>query len=190
MPAAAEKSWTAAEYLEFERRSEIRHEFFGGEIFALSGASLKHNRIVRNVLAALHRQLGGRGCEAFASDLRVKVSATGLYTYPDVVVVCGEPLLDDDQLDTLLNPVLIVEVLSPSTQDYDRGTKFEHYRTIETFSEYLLIAQARPHVEHYVRRPDDTWLLSETKEARDVLILSSIDCRLPLVDVYSDLAGD
>jgi Uma2 family endonuclease len=116
--------------------------------------------------------------------MRVKVNATGLYTYPDVVVVCGKPQLEDDERDILLNPIVIVEVLSPSTEGYDRGTKFEHYRTIDSLSDYLLVAQDKIHVEHYVRQSDRSWLFSEFKSFKDKFQIQSINCELSLDEIY------
>jgi Uma2 family endonuclease len=175
---------TPEEYLASERKAEYKSEYFNGEMFAMSGASERRVNIVANLMYLLVGQLRGRPCKAYASDLRVRVSPTGLYTYPDVVVVCGQPQFADDQRDTLLNPTLIVEVLSESTKDYDRGGKFEHYRTLDSFSEYVLIAQDRYHVEHFVRQPDKRWLLAETNRLEDTFHLSSIDCDLALAEVY------
>lgn len=171
------------EYLAQERRSEIRHEYLDGEVFAMTGASVRHNRIVLDTGASLQKRLAGSDCEAFASDLRVKVSASGLYTYPDLVVVCGELELEDEHVDTLLNPTLIVEVLSPSTADYDRGGKFAHYRSIPSLQEYLVLAQDRVHAEHY-RRQEGNWVLAETDDRQAVLELAAIGCQLPLAEVY------
>ena len=175
---------TPEEYLAIERKAEYKSEYFNGEMFAMSGASERHVNIVANLMYLLVGQLRGRSCKAYASDLRVRVSLTGLYTYPDVIVVCGQPQFADDQRDTLLNPTLIVEVLSESTKDYDRGGKFEHYRTLDSFSEYVLIAQDRCHVEHFVRQPDKRWLLAETNRLEDTIHLLSIDCDLALAEVY------
>jgi Uma2 family endonuclease len=172
------------QYLAIERKAERKSEYFNGEMFAMAGASESHVLIVTNVVAELREQLRGRPYTVYSTDLRVKVSPTGLYTYPDVVVVCGQPQFADDQRDTLLNPTLIVEVLSESTQDYDRGEKFEHYRSIASFHEYVLIAQDRYHVEHFVRQPDNRWLLSETNRSEDTIHLSAIDCNLALTEVY------
>lgn len=146
---------TPEEYLVIERKAEYKSEYFNGEMFAMSGVSPSHVLIVSNIVAELRGQLKQKPCNVYSSDLRVRVSPTGLYTYPDVVVVCGQPQLADEQKDTLLNPTLIVEVLSDSTQDYDRGRKFEHYRSLSSFTEYLLIAQDRCHVEHFVRQADN-----------------------------------
>ncbi|MDQ3687367.1 MAG: Uma2 family endonuclease [Acidobacteriota bacterium] len=176
--------YTPQEYLALERKAQDKSEYFNGEIFGMTGASRRHNVMVANVLAALHGQLKKRPCEIYPSDMRVKVSPTGLYTYPDVIIVCGEPTFDDEQKDTLLNPTVLVEVLSKSTASYDRGEKFEHYRKLDSLNEYLVIAQNKHHVEHYVRQPDNQWLLSETDDIQSVVNLSSIDCRLSLLDIY------
>ena len=175
---------TVEEYLAQERRSETRNEYLAGEVFAMTGASREHNLIAGNIFAALHGQLRGRSCEVYANDMRVRVQETGLYTYPDLVVACGEPRFEDGELDTLLNPTLVVEVLSRSTQDYDRGTKFAHYRTIPELREYLLFTQERVHAEHFVRRDDGSWVLTETSDRTAAIELASIGCRLALADVY------
>jgi Uma2 family endonuclease len=184
MSTHPQKRFTPEEYLALERKTPLKSEYFNGEIFAMGGASPSHVLIVSNIVSDLSRQLKKRPCTVYASDLRVKVAPTGLYTYPDVVVVCGKALFDDDQKDTLLNPTLIVEVLSESTKDYDRGGKFEHYRAVESFKEYVLVAQDKHHVEHFVRQPDRRWLLSETNRIEDTLDLTSIGCRLALAEVY------
>ena len=175
---------TSEEYLALERTAAYKSEYFRGEVFAMAGASPTHVLMVSNIVAALHGQLRRRPCTVYATDLRLKVHASGLYTYPDVVVVCGEPQFDDDQRDTMVNPALIVEVLSESTQDYDRGGKFAQYRKIPSFVEYVLVAQDECHVEHFVTQADGLWLLSETDRLEDVLTLSSIECTLFLSDIY------
>lgn len=176
---------TVAEYLERERRSESKSEFLDGEIFAMTGASRPHNLISANITGELRSQLKQRPCEVYVSDMRVKVSVTGLYTYPDVVVACGEPAFEDAEVDTLLNPVLIVEVLSKTTADYDRGGKFEHYRRLPSLREYLLVAQHQCHVMQYVRQSDNGWLLTEIRDIGGSLYLSSIDCHLLLAEIYA-----
>ena len=176
--------FTSVEYLTLERKAECKSEYFNGEIFAMAGATPEHVLIVTNVVSELHGQLKSRHCTVYSTDLRLKVSATGLYTYPDVIVVCGEPQFDDDHKDTLLNPTFIVEVLSNSTKDYDRGGKFEQYRMLESFIEYVLIAQDKHHVEHFVKQPNNYWLFSETNHLEDALELSSIDCHLALTEIY------
>lgn len=175
---------TPEEYLAIERKAEYKSEYFNGEMFAMAGASERHISIVANLMYILVGQLRGRPCKAYSNDMRVRVSPTGLYTYPDVVVVCGPAQFADDQKDTLLNPTLIVEVLSESTKDYDRGGKFEHYRTLTSLSEYVLIDQDKYHVEHFVRQPENRWLLSETNLLADTVHLSSIDCDLALTEIY------
>lgn len=176
---------TPAEYLALERRTERRSEYLDGEVFAMGGASRRHNLICLSIGATLWNQLLDRPCEVYTSDMRVRVAATGLCTYPDVVVACGEPSFEDSELDTLLNPTLIVEVLSESTADYDRGAKFEHYRAIPSLREVLFVAQNDPHLLHYRRQADDTWLLSEARDPEAVLSLPSIGADLALADVYA-----
>jgi Uma2 family endonuclease len=184
MPTRPKSRVTPEEYLVRERNAATKSEYFDGEIFAMSGASPAHVLIVTNVVSELRGQLRARDCTVYSTDLRVKVAASGLYTYPDVVVVCGAPRFEDEQGDALLNPKVIVEVLSKSTQDYDRGAKFEQYRTIESFIEYVLIAQDKPHVEHFVRQPDGRWMLSETNRLEDGIAVESIEAHLALRDVY------
>src|SRR5690606_7579846 len=139
MTAVPKKRLTAEEYLEFERSSEIKHEFYNGRVFAMAGAKRRHNLIALNIGSEIRSNLKGKDCEAYPSDMRVLVAEFGLYTYPDVSVVCGKPEFQDDVLDTLLNPVLLIEILSDSTESYDRGRKFQHYRSIETLKEYVLV---------------------------------------------------
>jgi len=172
------------DYLAAERQAETKSEYLDGEIFAMSGASREHNLIVVNLAASLHAQLKGRRCETYAGDMRVHVPATGLYTYPDLVVVCGEPRFDDSELDTLLNPTLLIEVLSASTEGYDRGKKAAHYRTLDSLREYLLVSQEEIRVELFTRREDGHWLLSEASRPEETIPLASIGCALHLADVY------
>jgi Uma2 family endonuclease len=172
------------EYLAIERAAQQKHEYLNGEIFAMGGASERHNLIVVNLVAAIHVQLRGRPCKVYSSDMRIKVSATGLYTYPDVVALCGEAHFDDEQRDTLLNPSLVIEVLSKSTEGYDRGEKFAHCRRIESLAEYLLISQDKYRIEQYVRQPDNQWLMSEVSKVEERIELPSIKCSLLLSDVY------
>ncbi len=184
MSAVPKPLLTPQEYLVRERRAETKSEYLRGEMFAMSGASREHNLIAGNVNRELGQQLRERPCEVYQADMRVKVSPTGLYTYPDVTVVCGEPRFEDAEVDTLLNPTVLVEVLSPSTADYDRGGKFTHYRRLASLQEYVLISQELPLVEHYVRQGADEWLLTEQRGLDDVLVLPSIDCRIPLAEIY------
>ncbi len=176
------------EYLALEREAEIRSEYLNGEMFAMVGASREHNLIVANITRELTQQLKGRPCELYPNDMRVKIPATGLYTYPDVVVVCGEPRFEDERVDTLLNPTLIVEVLSQSTETYDRGKKFGNYRTIDSLIEYLLIAQDEYRIEQFHNQSDGTWLYTETRALESHARLSSIQCVLSLNEVYDKVA--
>ena len=184
MPPQLKPYLTPEEYLASERNGAVRSEYLEGEVFAMTGGSREHNLIVANLVGELRQQLKKRPCEMYPSDLRVRVPATGLYTYPDVVVVCGEPRFEDGEADTLLNPTLIVEVLSPSTEAYDRGKKFEHYRTLGSLREYLLVAQKEPRIEQYVRQDGDRWLFVSTSGLESTLVLPSIQCDLALVEVY------
>jgi Uma2 family endonuclease len=190
MPSRAEARVTPEEYLALERASPYKSEYFDGELFAMTGASRRHNLISLNIGAELRAPLHDRPCEVYTNDMRVKVSSSGLYTYPDVVVVCEEPVFEDTAGDTLLNPILLVEVLSKSTADYDRGSKFEHYRTLVSLQEYLLVAQEKPHLMHYVRQSDLTWLLEETHESTGSVHLPSIRCDLALSEVYAKVHFD
>lgn len=178
------------QYLAGERLSDTKHEYYAGEVFAFAGASEQHNLIAGNVLASLHTQLRRRACTVYSSDMRVKVRRTGLYTYPDVVAVCGQAQFEDEERDTLLNPTVIIEVLLPSTENYDRGKKFQNYRTIDSLAEYLLIAQDTYRIEHYIRQPDQQWLLSEATALNATIDLPSINCTLLLADVYEKVVMD
>lgn len=171
------------EYLAIEASSDTRHELIGGTIHAMGGASLAHNRLAGSFFASLRRQLANGPCEVFMSDLRIRVDATGLFAYPDVLVLCGKPELWDDPLDTVTNPKVIIEVLSPTTEAFDRGDKFIHYRHIPSLSHYLMARQDRILVEHY-RRQEDLWVL-HTLDAPDALVrLNDIGCELALDEVY------
>ena len=185
MAQTALKYYTESEYLSFERASQDKHEFYKGEIFDMSGASFKHNIIQVNVLGKLFIHLSGKKCRPFGSDLRIHVPKNSLYTYPDVIIVCGEPQFGDDTFDTLLNPSVIIEVLSPSTANYDRGTKFELYREIESLQEYILIDSSSVHFVHYIKNPDGTWTLSETRDVGGAFIVSLIALEVPLGEIYA-----
>jgi Uma2 family endonuclease len=175
---------TPEQYIEIERRAEYKSEYYQGEMFAISGATRKHNLIASSILASLYSQLRSSPCETYPSDMRVHVRDTGLYTYPDVVIACQEPRFLDAQLDTLLNPTLLVEILSPSTEAYDRGRKFEHYQSIESLRQYLLVASDRIHADLYTRQPDGGWLLTSADGPAGTLALTSVNCRISLADVY------
>jgi Uma2 family endonuclease len=174
---------TADRYLELERRADHKSELIDGQICAMSGANRVHNQITFNIAGLLYSQMRGRPCEAYVADMRVKISSTGMYAYPDIAALCGDAEFEDQHLDTLTNPTLILEVLSPSTEAYDRGTKFSHYRRIASLMEYVLVAQDRHSVERFLRQ-GDLWLLSEASELTDVVHLHSIECDLTLADIY------
>jgi len=175
---------TEEQYLAIERLAETKSEFHDGEMFAMSGGSPNHSFITGEMIGLLRSQKP-EGCRVFTSDLRIKIAATGLYTYPDCGVICGEPELAGDPQDVLLNPVLIVEVLSPSTEAYDRGKKFEAYRSIPSFREYLIVHQDRRHVEHYSRQDDGSWLLREYSGAESSVAIRRLGMRIPLGELYA-----
>ena len=187
MSAIPKTKLTPEEYLEFERKAEERHEYFGGEIFAMSGAKRNHNKVSTNISGLIWQHLKGKDCESYSNDMRVFVPKTGLYTYPDVVVVCGEPKFQDKVFDTLLNPTLLIEVLSESTESYDRGKKFQHYRSIETLQEYVLVSQDEARIEKYVKHGDGFWLLSEAVGLDAEIEFASIECRIALAEVYDKI---
>jgi Uma2 family endonuclease len=183
MTSTARQHLTAQEYLAIERSAPFKSEYFNGEMFAMAGATRAHNLIITNLARELSTQLRGRPCEVYPSDMRVSVDPTGLYTYPDIVVACGDPRFLDEREDTLLNPTLIVEVLSASTEAYDRGDKFAHYRSLESLKEYVLVCQDRPRIERYLRQ-GESWLFTAAGEPGTGLELPSIGCRLSLPEVY------
>ena len=175
---------TPEQYLEIERRAEFKSEYYQGGMFAMSGARYAHIKVVANAMRELGQQLRGRPCQPLSSDMRVRVTPVGLYTYPDIVIVCGEPQFLDDNFDTLLNPTVIIEVLSESTEDYDRGRKFELYRSLGSLAEYVMVSSLRVSVERYTRRPDGTWNYGEKTSLRDSMDFQSAGCRLLLADLY------
>ena len=175
---------TPQEYLELERKAEIKSEYVDGEMFAMSGATREHTLIVTNITVELGNQFVDRPCELYPLDLRTKVSSTGLYTYPDISAVCGEPKFEDDHFDTLVNPNLIIEVLSATTEPYDRGKKFAHYRTIDSLKEYVLVSQTECRIERFSRQTESNWLYTETTDPEGSIELTSVACRLSLSRVY------
>ncbi|QDU20448.1 Uma2 family endonuclease [Urbifossiella limnaea] len=194
MSAIPKRKLTEAEYLEIERAAEFKSEFYDGVMYpmqgpagvvGMAGATFDHNKIKENVARALGNALESGPCEALSSDMRVKVRATGLHTYPDVVVYCGTPeFLDDEKRDTLLNPTVIVEVLSESTEKYDRTTKMMHYRRIPSLREYVMISQEQTHAERYVRQTSGRWLLIEYDDPAGALDLECISVEIPLAAIY------
>ena len=181
--------FTTEEYLSLERGSEIRHEYLDGFVYAMAGESPDHSTICFNLAGLLHGQLRGTPCRGFSPNMKVRTDQSGLFAYPDLAVVCGEPILHDERGDVLLNPTVIFEVLSPSTEAYDRGEKSLRYRTqIETLQDYVLVAQDQPRIEHHARQPDGIWLPAEVSGLEGMLYLPSIDCRISLAEVYDRIA--
>ena len=178
------KLLTPEEYIILEREAEFKSEYRNGQIVMMPGASRDHNLITVNVSSGLHIQLLDKTCEVYTNDMRVKVSNSGLYTYPDVIVVCDEPRFEDGHFDTLLNPTVIVAVLSPSTEDYDRRGKFYSYQTLESLQEYILVSQYDVCVEQYIQQEED-WKLIEYRSLDDVMINASIECQLALRAIYA-----
>lgn len=190
MSAQPKHFLTPEEYLAIERESEERHEYLDGEMFLMSGGTEQHALISANVLGELHGQMKRTDCRVYSSDFRVFIPRTGLYTYPDAVIVCGETVLvDDGHRDTLLNPTLIVEVLSSSTESYDRGGKFAHYQSIESLIEYVLISQTQPRIECFMKdeNASDKWIYHRADSLDATIELASINGRLALADVFANV---
>jgi len=194
MAIALEKQpylFTVCEYLTFERAALERHEYLDGVIYAMAGESEAHADISMNLSGLLHQALRGTPCRARSKDTKVRSgpdhpeSRSGLYSYPDLVVLCGEPRYHDTVRDVLLNPRVIIEILSPSTQAFDRLVKRERYHAwLPTLQEYVLVAQDRPHIEHWSKQPDGRWLVGEVEGVEATLVLESLGVRLALVDIY------
>ena len=178
------------EFLAFERASDEKHEYYDGTIVAMSGAKRAHNTICTNLNGLLWQHLKGKDCESYSNDMRVFVPKTRLYAYPDIVVICGEPQFQDNVPDTLTNPVLLIEILSDSTEGYDRGLKFQNYRSIDSLKEYVLVSQSKANVEKYVKHGDGFWMLSEASGLESSITLETIDCPLSLTDVYNKVNFD
>jgi Uma2 family endonuclease len=187
MTSALKQRLTPEEYLAREREAEFKSEYLDGEVFAMAGGTIDHSAIATNLLTEIGAQTKGGPCRGFNSDLRIYVEQTGLFAYPDVTVLCGEPRHFDGRRDTLLNPTLVIEVLSPSTEGYDRGFKAGNYRQLASLQAYVLVAQDRPQVEHYARRPEGKWELTEAIGLEATLSLPAIGCELRLADVYADV---
>ncbi len=176
--------FTKEEYLIQERKSDIKHEFLNDEIFAMAGASERHNLIVANIIAELRLQLKKTTCRVYPSDMRLEITKTGLYTYPDIMVVCGRRKYSDDHKDTIVNPDVIIEVLSDSTESYDRGDKFAHYRQLDSLKEYLMVSQNIDKIEQYILTSNEKWILTETTETITSVFLESINCELSVSELY------
>lgn len=187
MTAVPKKKYTEAEYLALERAAEYKSEFYDGVIFAMAGAKHNHNRAKDNLAGELYSQLKGGPCYPLTSDMKVKVESTGLIAYPDIVVICGEAMFLDDRSDVLLNPRIAIEVLSPSTEKYDRRTKLRHYQQIPTLMEVVLVSPDEPFCERYARRADGTWSAETSIELDEALAFASIPVRVPLSAIYAGI---
>ena len=181
---------TAREYLDIESRAEFKSEFFNGEMFAMSGASPRHHFIRENLSIEIGTRLKGGPCRSVSSDQRLLVVRTGLYTYPDLLIVCGPFELDPENSHTITNPTAIVEVLSPSTEKYDRGAKFRNYQQISSLKEYVLVAQDEAVIDRYVRLSDGSWGLVSFVGLEATLAFTSVPVQIPLADVYAGIAFD
>lgn len=180
--------YTLEEYLELDHHSEEKIEFWDGHIFTLDGASVSHNRIQRNALITLGNKLRGRTCEVFPSDMRLKVPSYLPYRYADLSALCGNSIFEKlGKQEMLANPQLIVEILSDSTAEFDRGYKFTYYKSIPSFTEYILIAQDRPHVTQFIKQDENNWLNREFNSIADKFHLASLDCELELSELYQDV---
>ena len=176
---------SAEQYLEIERFSETRHEFLDGVVYAMAGESPDHSTICFNLASIIGSQIRDKPCRGFSPNMKVRAGIGGLYAYPDLMIVCGEAQFHDEQGDVLLNPTVIFEFLSPSTEKYDRGEKFRRYRTeIESLQDYVLVSQDQLRVEHHHREADGTWSQAEVIGKDAVVVLKSIDCTIPLTEVY------
>jgi len=188
MQTQKKKYISPEEYLETERKAEFKSEYYNGEMFLPTGASVKHNRISTNLTALLHNQLRHKPCSVFHSDLRVKSEKSEFYTYPDIIVVCGEPKFEEkSHMDTVLNPVIIIEILSEPTKDYDRGQKFEFYRLIPELIDYILVAQDKIHIEHFTKLRENEWLLKEFSGFTDNIQIESIKYLLSVNEIYEKI---
>ena len=185
MTALPQKVYSIEEYLELERNSEEKFEFWDGNVWSMSGARFVHNQISSNVNRELGNRLDDRPCTVLQSDMRVKVPAYPPYRYPDATALCGEPVIETiGGIEMLVNPQLIVEILSDSTEAFDRGDKFTYYKSIPSFTEYLLIAQRRPHVTQFVKHGDGFWANYEFNDVAEIVELKSVGCSLPLAAIY------
>ena len=174
-------------YLDIERDAELRSEYDNGEIYAMAGASEKHNVIAGNTFSALHAKLRQRKCTVYQNDMRLRIEKFDKFVYPDIMVVCGDKHFYDDEFDTLLNPIIIIEILSTSTESYDRGQKFAAYRSIPSLQEYVLISQEDIIVERFQKNGDGFWVLSDAVDLAGVLELDSIELQVALSDIYEDV---
>lgn len=184
MSSVPARQLTEEQYLEIERKAPFKSEFYRGEMFAMSGASLQHNRISSNLIAVLHNRLRNGPCETYGSDMRVRVSKTGLYTYPDLSIACDKARFVDDKGDTLLTPKVLIEILSDSTEKYDRSTKMSQYMQIDSLQEVVLVSQSQPRVEVYQRSTGGQWIYREARDLTASIALESVGITLPLSEIY------
>ena len=187
MSALPKPTMTPAEYLAKERAAAFRSEFLRGEMFAMAGASMNHTQIVSNLSGELYVRLKGGPCRVLSQDLRVHVAPSGLYTYPDIIIRCDPAQLLDAAFDTLLNPRVLIEVLSPSTERYDRGAKFQHYQQLASLTEYVLVAQDQPRCERFVRSPEGVWVPHAVAGLANDLVIETVNVRIPLAAIYTDV---
>ena len=185
MSAIPKSKLTPAEYLAKEREAQFKSEFFEGEVFAMAGGSREHNRIKENLVGELFAQLKGTPCRSYSSDQRLLVEATGLYTYPDIILVCGTEKFDALDKDTLTNPLAVIEILSPSTERYDRGAKFRNYQQIESLVEYVLVAQDEPVCERYIRQEGGSWGVVSFVGLEASLVLTCVRAEISMADVFA-----
>jgi len=176
---------TPEEYLAFERAAETKHEYLDGQIYAMAGGSPQHNQICFNLAGEIHPQLKGTSCIGYTSDQKIRTDPMDLFSYPDLTIVCGKPIFHDKHNDVILNPKVIIEVLSPRTEDYDRSEKLTRYQAIKSVADYILISQTRPSVEHFVRQKGKRqWLFTIETEMTAEILIASINCKLKLADIY------
>jgi Uma2 family endonuclease len=188
MAVSATIATSPQEYLAFERVSKEKHEYFQGKLVAMAGASLIHNRLVANLLGEIREALKNKPCEILPSDIRVSTPSRESYMYPDAVIVCGQPEMEDDKIDTLKNPVVIFEILSPSTEDHDRGRKFFFYRQIPSFKEYILVDSTKSFVEISRREENGAWKFETISDPDGQLFISSIGISIPMAEVYRNVS--
>ena len=191
MSAQTKPRYTLEEYFELERKSEERYEYWNGEVFCMSGVSPEHDQIESNFNFHLRAKLAGRNCRVFLANIRIKVPSAPPYRYADVSALCGEAQFEEiGGIRAVTNPSLIVEILSSSTEAYDRGDKFTHYQSIPSFREYLLVAQHRPHISHLIKQADGSWIHNEYNDLEAVVKLASLNCELPMSEVYENISFD
>lgn len=186
----SQQFFTVEEYFALEENADHRSEYFGGEVFAMAGGSVNHNQIAGNLYTSLRGALGRKSCRTFMADMRLFVARYGLYTYPDIMVICGGIDFAPKRTDTVTNPVVLFEVLSPSTEAYDRGKKFEFYRTLPSLRDYVLVDQERVHIEHYRLADNRQWVLTVLDDAGEQLVIESIGAELPLSSIYEQVVWE